>query len=225
MRLVAAGLLLLASAVPATPQSRRSDPHIQNVFYDADRVVALRGAMGWQIQVEFAADERIENVSIGDATAWQVTPNKRANMLFLKPLAKNGATNMTVVTSQRRYTFALSTGPRLGWTPWVVRFAYPPPPAVAVVDAPPPPPINLHFGYSRAGDPTIMPSRVWDDGRQTYFEFAEQTPMPAIFLAEGRKDETLVNVSTRGRVQVVQQVGQRFYLRSGNRLATITRAP
>ena len=48
-----------------------------------------------------------------------------------------------------------------------------------------------------------MPTRVWDDGRQTYFEFAEQTPIPAIFAAgPGKKDEALVNVATRGRIQV-----------------------
>ena len=71
-----------------------------------------------------------------------------------------------------------------------------------------------------------MPTRVWDDGRQTYFEFPEETPIPAIFAAgPGKKDESLVNVATRGRIQVVQQLGQRFILRSGTHFATVTRTP
>ena len=36
--------------------------------------------------VEFAPDERIENVAVGDSGAWQVTPNKRGDHLFVKPL-------------------------------------------------------------------------------------------------------------------------------------------
>ena len=201
------------------------DPHIQHVLFNPEQVVALHGALGWQIMIEFGGDERIENVSIGDSLAWQVTPNKRARMLFLKPLLRNGATNMTVVTSLRRYAFALSTGPRERRTPWVLHFDFPPPPILETLPEPPPsPPVKLDFGYSRLGDPAVMPTRVWNDGRQTYFEFADQTPFPAIFAwGPGKNDESLVNVATRGRIQVVQQMGQRFILRSGTHFATVTR--
>ena len=155
-----------------------------------------------------------------------MTPNKRAKMLFLKPLLRNGSTNMTVVTSLRRYAFALSTGPRLARTPWVLHFDYPPPVVEILPEPPPPPPVKLNFGYVRQGDGSVMPTRVWDDGRQTYFEFAEQTPIPAIFAwGPGKNDESLVNVATRGRIQVVQQTGQRFILRSGTHFATVTRTP
>ena len=219
---VLAGLALGASTLP---RPGPEDRHIQRVLYDPEEVVSLHGALGWQIMIEFSPDERIENVSIGDALAWQVTPNKRAKMLFLKPLLRNGSTNMTVVTSLRRYAFSLATGPRLPSTPWVLRFDYPVPVVAYVPEPPPPPPPVLNFGYDRSGDPSILPTRVWDDGRQTYFEFAEQTPVPAIFAAgPGKKEESLVNVVTRGRVQVVQQMGNRFILRSGVHLATVSRA-
>lgn len=215
-------LIVLTGA--ARPQPGTRDAHIQRVFYDPDQVVSLHGALGWQIMIEFAPDERIENVSIGDSLAWQVTPNKRAKMLFLKPLLRHGDTNMEVVTSQRRYAFALSTGPRLPDTPWAVRFDFPRPVVETIPEPPPPPPPKLDFGYARAGDGSILPVRVWDDGRQTYFEFADDTPFPAIFAAgPGKKDEALVNVVTRGRVQVVQQIGQRFVLRSGAHVASVTR--
>lgn len=217
-------LALLALTAETSPRPGPVDPHIQRVIYDPEQVVALRGAPGWQIMIEFAGDERIENVSIGDSLAWQVTPNKRAKMLFLKPLLRNASTNMTVVTSLRRYAFALSTGPRERRTPWVLHFDYPPPVVETLPEPPPPPPVKLFFGYVQLGDPSVMPTRVWDDGRQTYFEFAEQTPIPAIFAAgPGKKDESLVNVATRGRIQVVQQLGQRFILRSGTHFATVTR--
>ena len=85
---------------------------------------------------------------------------------------------------------------------------------------PPPPPTN--FAYRTAGDSALLPARVWDDGLMTYFEFAENTPIPAIFAGGPGKDESLVNSMTRGRVIVVQQTGGRFTLRSGKQVATVT---
>ena len=203
-----------------------ADSHVQTIYYNPDTVISLTGAVGWQMMIEFGEDERIENVAIGDSTAWQVTPNKRARMLFVKPLSRKASTNMTVITSQRRYSFNLSVGARQAGTPWIVRFNYPaPPPEPAPPPPPPPPPIKLDFGYSMAGDAALLPSRVWDDGLQTYFEFGEQTAMPAIFAGGPDKDETLVNVSVRGRVIVVQQRARRFTLRLGKRVATISKQP
>lgn len=218
-------LLLLAIALggASRPRPVGLDAHIQRVTFQPDQVVELRGALGWQIMVEFGADERIENVSIGDAMAWQVTPNKRARNLFLKPLVAKASTNMTVVTSQRRYAFNLSAGPRSAYTPWIVQFDYPAPPVELTIAPPPSPPPVLDFGYARTGDASVLPARVWNDGRQTYFEFDEQTAIPAIFAIGPGKDEALVNVATRGRVQVVQQLGDRFVLRAGKQVATVTR--
>ena len=220
-----AALLLAVSASPSLGQLG-TDPHVQTVFYESDQVISLTGAVGWQMMIEFGEDERIENVAIGDSTAWQVTPNKRARMLFVKPLSRKASTNMTVVTSQRRYTFELNVGPRQARTPWIVRFDYPaPPPQPIAPPPPPPPPVHLDFGYVMAGDVALRPSRVWDDGRQTYFEFGDETPMPAIFVGGPGKDETLVNFSVRGRVIVVQQRALRFTLRLGKRSATISKQP
>ena len=223
--LLAAALALPTVAFGATaPRSEGVDPHIQRVYYDPDDVVRLTGALGWQITVMFAADERIENVSIGDSTAWQVTPNKRARILFLKPLSTRASTNMTVITSQRRYAFELTTAPRSARLPWTVRFDYPPPVVETLPEPPPPPPVVLAFDYTRAGDPELLPTRVYDDGRQTYFEFAEGTPLPAIYAGGPGDDESLVNVSNRGRIAVVQQMSSRFTLRTGKRFATVTKS-
>ena len=213
--------LALAGAAPAAAQN--TDAHIQTVAYDPGRVIRVTGAVGWQIMIEFAEDERIENVSIGDSTAWQITPNKRARMLFARPLSRKASTNLTVLTTRRPYLFDLSVGPRQASTPWIVRFAYPDQVVETVPEPPPAPPVALDFGYSRSGHAELLPSRVWDDGRQTYFEFAEETAMPAIFAGAPGKDESLVNVTVRGRIAVVQERAQRFTLRSGKRLATVTK--
>ena len=138
-------LLALLIAPPAfavdTPTAGLTDPRIRSVEYDPDQVVQLKGFFGYQTMLEFAQDERIENVSIGDSLGWQVTPNKKANLLFLKPIDRSAATNMTVVTDKRRYAFELVVAPdkqRAVELAYVVRFHYPPPPPVALAEAPPP---------------------------------------------------------------------------------------
>ena len=63
---------------------RPAHPH--GLIYDPDAVVRLDGYVGYQMMIRFGADERIENVAIGDGAGWQVTPNKAASLLFIKPL-------------------------------------------------------------------------------------------------------------------------------------------
>ena len=219
-RLLALALVL---AVPA--QAQMPSAHVQTVYWDPDQIINITGAPGWQITVEFAPDERIENVAIGDALAWQVVPNQRARNLFLKPLLKNAATNMTVFTDRRRYIFALDTGPRRASTPWVVRFEYPPPPVVLTAEVvAEQTPVIENSNYAKAGDAGLLPARIWDDGRMTYFEFAEDVAIPAIFMGKPGKDEALVNSTMRGRTVVVQQLAAIFTLREGKRVATVRRS-
>src|SRR5690606_25878099 len=89
-----AAALLVGSAYPALAD----DPRLVKRLYNADEVVRIDGRPNVQATIRFADNEQIENVAIGDSQAWQVTPNKRANLLFVKPLAARAATNMTVVT-------------------------------------------------------------------------------------------------------------------------------
>ena len=96
-------LALLAASTATAAQDNR----IVERFYDAGKVVRIDGKAKVQATIQFAEDERIENVAIGDSEAWQVTPNKRANLLFVKPLATTASTNMTVVTDRRTYLFDL----------------------------------------------------------------------------------------------------------------------
>lgn len=217
--------LFLVMAAMAWPAAADSNPHIQTIAWSPDEVTVLTGAMGWQITIEFGEDERIENVSIGDSTAWLVTPNKRARNLFLKPLRRDAATNMIVITDKRRYAFALNVAERRSSTPWIVAFDHPRP-VVEVIEEPPPPaapPPVFNYAYDISGTPALRPARVWDDGRQTYFEFGEGQAIPAIFADGPGKTETLVNVVMRGRVAVVQQLGERFTVRIGERHALVSR--
>ena len=202
------------------------DPHIRNIAYDPDHLVTLHGQLGFQVMIEFAPDEHIENVSIGDALAWQVVPNKRANILFLKPLDANILTNMSVVTDQRRYIFDLdaSRGKTAhgGARTYVVRFVYPAAPVeLAAAPTAPPPPVRSNTRYSYIDARSLLPTLVFDDGHFTYFKWAEQTPTPAIFAVTGKGEESLVNYGVRQGYTIVEQIAPRFLLRNGSETTTL----
>lgn len=230
--LLAALALGVALSGPAlateTPRPGAVDSRIRTVAYDPDQVVRLTGYFGIQTMLEFAPDERIENVSIGDAMGWQVTPNKKANLLFLKPLDRTAATNMTVVTDRRRYVFELVVaGPKASMKDlaYVVRFLVPAPApvfAVAPPPAPPAAPVARNSAYAVKGDAAIQPTKVFDDGAATYFAWPAQADLPAVFVVGADGVEGLANAVVRDGYLVVDQLAPRFVLRSGKASLTVT---
>jgi type IV secretion system protein VirB9 len=223
---VAVTFVLAPGAFAAqTPRPGVLDSRIRSVFYNADQVVTLKGYFGYQMMIEFAPDERIENVSIGDGTAWQITPNKKANLLFLKPVERAGPTNMTVVTDLRRYAFELLSHARGSEQDmaYVVRFTYPAarPQVMVIKPAPPPPPERRNINYSYTGSRASLPSLVFDDGHFTYFQWPENVSTPALFVVDAAGGESLVNYSVRDGYQVVEQTAPRFVLRNGKEVTTV----
>ena len=123
--------LSLALAVLAVPAvAAADDARIVEKFYDAGKVVRIDGRTKVQATIQFGEDEQIENVAIGDSQAWQVTPNKRANLLFVKPLAAGVSTNMTVVTDKHTYLFDLVASASAKPL-YVLKFTYPEEPKAA----------------------------------------------------------------------------------------------
>jgi type IV secretion system protein VirB9 len=214
----------LAASAAQAPRPGVTDPRIQSIEYDPNQVVVLQGAMGNQTMIEFAPGERLENVAIGDSLGWQVTPNKRGDLLFLKPIDPKSATNMTVVTNERRYVFELRVAQKKQalYAPYLVRFTYPAPAIVAPVEpAPDKPPEVVNSDYVVSGSPDNRPLRIFDDGQMVYFEWPAEAALPAIFAVASDNSESLVNYVVRGPYIVVEQTGRRFVLRNGKQMTTV----
>jgi type IV secretion system protein VirB9 len=210
---------LLAEAADA-PRRAAVDPRIQTIPYDPNQITVLRGTLGFQFMIEFAADEHIDTVSVGDSLGWQVTPNRKANVLFIKPIDRGSVTNLTVLTDQRRYAFELKVAPKGDRAPvlFIARLEYPQPALLAPAPPPPPPeapPVVANSAYSFTGAAESRPARVFDDGRQTYFEWPSDSAVSAIFAVSADGAETLVNSAVRGSLTVVEQLAPRFVLRNG----------
>lgn len=230
--IVGVASILLATAVCGASgepmaYARQADPRIRTLMYDPDRVVALNAFFGYQLMIEFGADERIEDVAIGDGATWQVTPNKGANLLFIKPVEHATRTNMTVVTDRRGYLFALTANPSrdagAGEMTYVVRFAYPPEPVVVISPPPPPPPppTQRNRAYTYTGSRALLPSLVFDDGQFTYFRWPESQSTPAVFILAPNGTESLADYSFRDGYQVVEQIAPSFRLRNGKEVTTL----
>jgi type IV secretion system protein VirB9 len=228
MRSVASLALALALvALPAAaivPHPGAGDPRIHEVLYDPSEVVELHGVLGYQLSLEFDPSERIENVAIGDSLGWQVTPNRRANLLFIKPMAKRPDTNMTVITNLRRYNFQLNVRAHAAANsiPFSVRFVYPTPVYAVVVPPPaPPPPTDRNHAYSYQGSDKTLPDRMFDDGQATYFTFRAQEDLPAIFAVEPDGAESVVNSHMRDGYIVIDRIARGFVLRRGSEVTRV----
>lgn len=235
IRILATAALLLASA-PA----QAKDDRLESRVYDSTEVVRINGRLGVQATIGFGEKESIENVAIGDAESWQITPNKRADLLFVKPLSANARTNMTVVTDKHTYFFDLVASPQARPL-YMLRFTYKPdanPAAakgaaqVALTDAEqaviagdlaaaPVDPALLNFSWLRKGDTSLQPSRIYDDGDSTYLLWGAKQEVPAILILNDKGQEGPVNYAVRGNTLVIDDVPGKIVLRIGKKMATL----
>jgi type IV secretion system protein VirB9 len=234
LRSASVGLLMLVAShaaqaqIAAVPEPGPGDPRIKQFLYDPNEIVAIRAQLGYEMTIEFDPNERIENVSVGDSLSWQVTPNRKATLLFLKPMAKGVSTSMTVVTSQRIYSFLLTAVEGKTNDPdqmLRLRFLYPEPPAAPEVEAPPPAPPprpeDFNFDYSTKGVKTLYPIRVFDDGKATYFQFDSNKDAPAVFFIAPDGKEEIANTRISGAYTVADVTAENFVLRYGKTKADI----
>ncbi|UNE53782.1 P-type conjugative transfer protein VirB9 [Bartonella machadoae] len=224
-----------------TPVSGRKDNRIRFVNYDPYNVTQIIGSIRSSVQLEFADDEEVTYVGIGNSVAWQVAP--AGHFLFLKPREVQPVTNLQIVTtrqdgSKRSYQFELqvregdvSAGNE---TYFLVKFRYPEDEALRkklaeaakaeqreanfVNDI-----LNIHeeFGprnwaYEAQGSTLIEPSSVYDNGKTTTFTFVGNSEIPAIYLVSSDGQESLVPKTIKGNQVIVHTTAAQFTLRRGN---------
>lgn len=114
------------------PNKSPYDSRVRIIDYNRMDVVKLSTFYGVSTHIQFADDEVIKDVAVGDDQAWNIVP--RGNHLFIKPKAKKADTNVTVVTDKRVYNFVIVVAPRstkdsTAWTDpnlvYGVSFRYP----------------------------------------------------------------------------------------------------
>lgn len=218
------GALVSLASLPAhaakVPHSLVTDDRVKQVPYDPNQVYEVVGTYGYQTSIEFASDETVKVVTLGDSIAWQTVPYQ--NRLFLKPVEPNAATNLTVITDKRTYYFKLSSARNRAYMTFLVRFIYPnanlpahrndkPKNASNRLDLSK---INLDYGTS-GNKKAIALKRVFDDGQFTYFLFDQDAGIPSVYMVGPDGTESLVNTRREGQYLVVERTASLFTLRDG----------
>ncbi|QSR15962.1 TrbG/VirB9 family P-type conjugative transfer protein [Novosphingobium sp. KA1] len=239
------GVSLAVTAIPALlmlASSAQADERLVERPFADNQVVRIDGKAGVQATIAFGKGESIENVAVGDSQTWQITPNKRADLLFVKPLEASARTNMTVVTNRHTYFFDLVASAKARPL-YMLRFTYKDEPAETAPAIPgaalaglepseraiaegdamamPADPAALNFAWKRTGAPRLLPARVYDDGLSTYLLWPENTAVPAILVQNEKGEEGPVNYAVRGQTIVVAEVPRLIILRSGKASAAL----
>ena len=232
MLAVALGSAMCAAEV--IPTASGPDPRIRVADYDAGQVYVLHGRVGYQIDLQFEADESFVGLAAGDIEGLSFVA--QGSHLFLKPKATGVTTNLTVLTSRRQYQFEYSAQPPAQKTfsapMYVVRFRYPSSIQAAASARIADRELEQHLenaasgrthntDYWFCGTPLLRPAAAWDDGVQTHLRFTRRSEQPAIFVRNDDDSESLLNVSIEAGEVIIHRVARRLILRRGALTACI----
>lgn len=227
MRKPILALVFTASFLLAGTFGASADPRIRYITFNNNAVVTVPAGLGVSTMIQLGSREVIETISAGDTESWSIVPKKGSGILFIKPLQEDAETNVNVVTNQRVYSLLLKGSVAADLkAAFQVRFKYPDEdvnarmlsaaeesakdPLLKDLD-----PGLLNYDYLFRGDESLKPRVAFDDGTHMYLEFTGD--IPAIFVVEDRKQESLVNLRIQGKYVIVDKVAAQFTLRAGNR--------
>jgi len=240
MKKIALFLLLLFLIRPVeslavqVPRIIGSEKRFRVYVYNPNDVYRYMGYYMYQSYIEFDEGEKVQTISMGDSTAWQMVT--LGNKLFLKPIADYPETNMTLITNKRTYHFELdateSSNVPKDDILFYVKFMYPDQDDKTIVtfkttknrdDYPDLSDLTKYnFNYEFSGSAKIAPIKVFDDGEFTYMQFPDaNAEIPAIFVVNSSGYEALVNFRVVDNYIVIERVDYQFTLRSGNDIVCI----
>lgn len=216
------------------PRFLGTEKKFRSYLYNPNEVYRYIGHYTYQGFIEFEQGETIGTISMGNPSLWLF--ESLGNRLFLKPVGEDGSeTNMTVITSKKVYHFELMAREAKGIADknliFVVKFVYPDEKEKNIVEfaktsASDEPDLRdlsrFNFNYQYTGEKNIAPSKVFDNGQFTYFQFSSKNAeIPAIFIVDADGFESLVNYRVTSDYIVVERVGAQFTLRNGSEIVCV----
>lgn len=228
--LVVALLFISTNSMAAEiPKFSEKDHRILTAHYDKDNVTEIVAKAGIATQIVLEEGEEHEYHAFGDKDAWHFDAYK--NNIFIKPKEMLGTTNLNIITNKRNYSFKVNFADENSpLDMYQVRFIYPDVETaqeqqarqaqnieINFETAPTKKIYNLNYSMRIRGDRSIAPMNVYDDGTFTYFKFAGNVDLPAVYavMAESEEDygqETLVNKTISGQGNNIIVMHKTHYL-------------
>lgn len=234
-----------AAGAAATKEPRREDYRgaIQSYAYVEGAIYRLVAAPGHVTEIALEPGEALLAVAAGDTARWTVGDTVSGSgeaqriHIMIKPLAPGLDTNLIITTDRRVYHLALSS--TAGTAMAAIRWSYPDDALLAIkraaasvreqtvgrrgaIEV-----ASFNFGYRIRGDRAPWrPLRAFDDGRQTFIEFAPslaQGEAPPLFVTGENGKPELVNYRVSGRFYIVDRLFERAELRHGAKRQLVVR--
>lgn len=206
----------------SVPRGSVVDNRVKLFVFNTNQVYKLTAFYGYQIDLQLADNEETKTIAAGDSVGWQIVGS--GQHIFIKPMANDARTNLSIVTNRRTYIFDLCSRSPVDHADmtYLVRFRYPEMDADAgiVTSAASTYAPSFNFDYKVSGSKSIEPEHVFDDGQFTYFQFDHDRELPAIFVVGSDGKEGLVNYRMQGSTMVVERLADFYTLRSGKETAT-----
>ncbi|HZG33821.1 MAG TPA: P-type conjugative transfer protein TrbG [Sphingopyxis sp.] len=215
---------------------------VQVYPYAEGALYRLYAAPGRVTDIALQPGEAVTSVAAGDTLRWTVGDTasgsgegKRTHIL-VKPFSAGLRTNLIITTDRRVYHLELES--RAGGAMAALEWRYPHDDLIALrreeAAAAAARPIasglaveRLDFRYAISGDkPAWRPLRAFDDGRQTYIEFAPSIAVgeaPPLFVIGDDGEAQLVNYRVAGRYYVVDRLFGAAELRLGGKKQQVVR--
>jgi type IV secretion system protein VirB9 len=222
------------------PRGASQDSRVRFIDYHPYNITRVVGTLRSSVQVEFAVDEEIAHVALGNSVAWEVAP--AGNILFLKPRENQPVTNISVVTTRRdgsTRSYQMELTIRDGSveagqnTYFYLKYRYPADEAArrkedaalrarAAQAGEADRVLSLHeaygprnWHYSAQGAQSLEPRAIYDNGKVTTFAFVGNQEMPSIYMENSDGTESLVPKSVDGNLVLVHAISRKFILRRG----------
>ncbi|WP_197922643.1 TrbG/VirB9 family P-type conjugative transfer protein [Thiosulfatihalobacter marinus] len=201
----------VAAFAEATPRPGSHDSRVRVATWTEGQVYRVVTTLTRVTTVEFGEGETIRSIIAGDTVGFQFDGVPGGRAFAIKPMASGVATNVTVYTNRRSYYFHVIEAHE---TPhYVVQFRYPQSreePARAVAAEAP------YANYGVSAEEEFTPTAIWDDGTFTYFRFARNAPVPAIFRYSNGAERAVNSIVQGDGVIRVSGVNRQWVLRLGD---------
>jgi len=233
-----AGILLCLGAfagaqAESVPIRGTVDSRVRAVTYNAEEVYRLTGYVGYQLEFEFAADERFVGLAAGDVKG--LSFESEGNHLFLKPTAAGVLTNLTILTTHHHYRVDYAVAPgrpdaSRAEVVYALRFQYPQELARAdialseatrITEQLQTPAALVNWDYWYCGPSTLRPVAAYDDGFQTHLQFSDASELPALFIRNEDGSESLINFTVTAQEVIIHRVAHQMILRRGRLVACL----
>lgn len=224
--------IVMPAAALNEPQRSVSDHRVRYAHFDPANVIQLDAVIGVATMIELEKGEQYQFHVFGDSEAYDFTAHD--NYVFFKPMMEQADGNLILITDRRNYTFRITyhNDRSTNRTLYKLVMRYPDSDAVQTRQQERQQYVQNAFAragqptnwqaYTKSGDLDLAPVHAWDDGQQTWLQFAPAAEIPVVYRVTEDGQEVLTNYHMADhRTMVLHRTSKRWHIRLGNRVVAI----